>query len=88
MKSRPLINCQREDWIKALHSCLYKGIEVDLLNFDCAKHGEDCDLIAEAFAMEFRLNRDLQSRAAHFRRKARPFPPRSSSSQFRLGSLD
>ena len=72
---RPTVNGDHEDWSAILHSFLYNGIEVDLINFDFDKHAQPCALIAEAFAIEFRLDRDLQSRVAHFRRKPPALPP-------------
>jgi len=67
--SRPIVNCADEEWTKAVHSHLYQGLEVDLINFDFELHGQSCELMAEAFAFEFFLGRIPQERAAHFRKK-------------------
>ena len=75
---RPIIDCRHEDWTKALHSFLYNDIEVDLTNFNFRKHGVSCELIAQAFTLEFSLSRHPQAREAHFRKKAQCLgnPPR------------
>ena len=67
--NRALINCAHEDWKELLHSHLYKGMEADLMNFEYGLHGAACELIAQAFAMEFQLDRDPTANAAHFRKK-------------------
>ena len=66
---RPVIDCAHTDWKEALHSHLYNGIEADLINFQYTLHGEACELLAQAFAMEFQLDRDPSTNAAHFRKR-------------------
>jgi hypothetical protein len=67
--NRPAINCNYSDWREALHSHLFNGIEVDLLDFDYARHGESCELLAQAFVLDFSLGRDPKGGTAHFRKK-------------------
>ena len=70
-----VVNCQDSDWSQLLHSQLYSGHGVDLINFDYDLHGESCELIAQAFLMEFTLDRDPQEKTAHFLRKPDPNLP-------------
>ncbi|HTL56833.1 MAG TPA: hypothetical protein VL361_14225 [Candidatus Limnocylindrales bacterium] len=66
---RPVVDCAHPDWKEAVHSHLYNGIEVDLINFEYSLHGESCELLAQSSTMEFKLDRDPDARAAHFRKK-------------------
>jgi hypothetical protein len=66
----PAINCKHSDWHETLHAHLFNGIELDLLNFDYSQDGELCEVLARAFVMEFRLDRDPKARTAHFRKTA------------------
>ena len=63
----PIIDCNHPDWNSSLHSLLFNGVEVDLVNFDFAEHGNSCELLAQASAMEFALDRDPAKKAARFR---------------------
>src|SRR5689334_12901907 len=55
---RPVIDCAHPDWKEALHSHLYHGLEADLINFEYTLHGQSCELLSQAFTMEFHLDRD------------------------------
>ena len=68
-EDRALVDCTNAEWHKELHSHLYQGAEVDLINFDYELHGESCELIAQAFTMEFQMDRIPEAKSAHFRRK-------------------
>ena len=67
---RAVVDCHDPDWQKELHSRLYSGADVDLVNFEYELHGESCELIAQAFGTEFQLHRVALTKAAHFRRKS------------------
>jgi len=68
-RERGIVNCQEINWQQLLHSHLFKGREVDLINFEYETHGHSCELIAQAFAMQFQLDRVPAAKAAHFRRR-------------------
>jgi hypothetical protein len=68
--NRPKINCQDAEWSFVLYSTLQNGIEVDLINFDNALHGDSCKSLARAFDLSFSMNGDSQAKIAHFRKNA------------------
>jgi hypothetical protein len=66
---RAVVDCRHADWRQDLHSHLYAGSEVDLINFDYELHRESCELIGQAFDREFKLDSVPGTKAAHFRKK-------------------
>lgn len=73
--NRTTIDCRAREWSHVLHASLFKGTEVDLVNFNSRSHGHSAALIAQAFEPEFEMASETGSDRAHFRRKS----PHSSS---------
>jgi hypothetical protein len=69
ISERVVVDCREPEWRQELHSRLYAGSEVDLINFEYELHGQSCELIAQAFGPEFQLDRVPTAKAAHFRRR-------------------
>ena len=74
--NRAVINCEHLGWREELHSLLFNGIEVGLINFDYALHGESCQLLAEAFVAEFSLDRVPETRLLISAKSPGWHPPR------------
>ncbi len=68
VSNRPVINCHDAGWNLMLYSTLDNGLEIDLVDFDKRVHGQSCELLARAFALNFSLNGDSQAKTAYFRR--------------------
>ncbi len=45
---------------------------MDLINFDLARHGHDCEVIAKTLNLDFLPDRDLSLRVGHFRKHEMP----------------
>ncbi len=69
---RATIDCNAQNWIEQIGAQLCQGTEVDLINFDLARHGHDCEVIAKTFDLEFLPDRDLKLRVGHFRKREFP----------------
>jgi hypothetical protein len=69
---RATIDCSAVDWIEQLGAHLCQATVVDLINFDLARHGHDCEVIAKTLDFEFLPDRDLTAKIGHFRRKEPP----------------
>ena len=69
---RAIVDCVDLEWRLAVHENLLKNIEVDLINFDFDLHTKSCEIIAQAFNLEFTPDRDLGRKAAYFRKKDEP----------------
>ena len=73
---RVTVDCNESEWAKQVHSRLYAGCEVDLVNFEYDLHGDQCEWLArvfqaeKVFEVEFLPDRDPAARAAHFRLKS------------------
>ncbi len=66
---RAVVDCSQPEWARAAHTNLFDGVELDLVNFDYEQHGRSCELMAQAFSMDFTLDRDPTSNTAHFRNR-------------------
>lgn len=67
--SRTTVDCSESDWSEKVHATLYRGDEVDLINFTYEAHGSECEQLAHAFNVDFTLDRNPSARAAQLRLK-------------------